>query len=152
MDETSSKEDVIEAGEQIMLLVNGGTKRETTMNQLRTANYYNKLEGKSAVKPQILGTTSDATAQHSLRVYLQVQTWRERNKDPLDWGWIVDAGKLMPVKMILPPAPQELLKIIRCSCKVDCTNHCICVSYDLKCTARGDSCKNSVSIDIENEL
>ena len=75
MDETSSKEDVIEAGEQIMLLVNGGTKRETTMNQLRTANYYNKLEGKSAVKPHLLGPTSDATAQHSLRVYLQVQTW-----------------------------------------------------------------------------
>ena len=39
MDETSSKEDVIEAGEQIMLLVNGETKRETTM----TSTAYRKL-------------------------------------------------------------------------------------------------------------
>ena len=33
------------------------------------SDYYSKLGGKSAVKPESLGPTSDATAKHSERVY-----------------------------------------------------------------------------------
>ena len=111
MEEMAGKEALVEAGEKIMLLINGGTKREATMNELRMVNYYKTLEGKSAVKPQLLGPTSDATALHSLRVYHQVQTWLGKNLDPRDWGWAIVNGKMMPIKMTRAPAPQELLKM-----------------------------------------
>ena len=156
LSESSSKEDIVDAGEKLMLQILGASKKENSMDELRLANYYRKFGGKSAVKPQSLGPTSDATAQHSLRVYHQVQAWQGRDLIPEEWAWILVNGKLMPVKMLLPPAPQELLKIIRCTCKVECTPRCTCVTYGLKCTTictgcRGVSCRNCLEIDIEDE-
>ena len=73
MREDATREEICFAGEEIMLVICGATKREKSMNDL--VNYYKKLEGKSAIKPELLGPTSDATQLHSLRVYLQVQAW-----------------------------------------------------------------------------
>ena len=156
LSESSSKEDIVDAGEKLILQILGASKKENSMDELRLANCYRKLGGKSAVKPQSLGPTSDATAQHSPRVYHQVQAWQGRDLIPEEWAWILANGKLMPVKITLPPAPQELLKIIRCTCKVECTPRCTCVTYGLKCTTictgcRGVSCRNCLEIDIEDE-
>ena len=46
------------------------------------SDYYSKLGGKSAVKPESLGPTSDATAKHSERVYDTVQSWYGNDLPP----------------------------------------------------------------------
>ena len=57
-----------------MLSITGATKKEK-MDEKRLDDYYKKLGGKSAVKPESLGPISDATAKHSERAYHTVQSW-----------------------------------------------------------------------------
>ena len=117
-----------------MLIITGASKREKTMDERRFANYCKKIGGKSSIKPESLGAISDCTAQHSLRVYHQIQSWRGVELDAEEWGFELKHGKLLPIQMTKPPAPDELLKIIRCGCKVDCTVRCTCIVYGLQCT------------------
>ena len=43
-------------------------------------------------------------------------------------GWMEKDGHLLPVMTDLPPAPEDLLRIIRCNCTTDCsTARCSCV-------------------------
>ena len=35
---------------------------------------------------------------------------------PTDWGWILKDAMLYPVLTDLPPAPVDILKVIKCSC------------------------------------
>ena len=63
MEPSANKGDIIDAREQLMLSITGGTKKEKTMDEKRLTDYYKKLGGKSAVKPESLGPTSDATAK-----------------------------------------------------------------------------------------
>ena len=50
-----------------------------------------------------------------------------------------------------PPAPDDLLKIIRCNCLTNCQNaRCSCVKHGLKCSAacgncHGTACSNASS-------
>ena len=47
-----------------------------------------------------------------------------------------------PVLTDMPPAPAELLKIIRCNCTTDSeTAGCTCKKHGMKC--RGSSCSNA---------
>ena len=69
-----------------MLSITGATKKEKTMDEKRLANYYKKYGGKSAVKPESLGTTSDATVIHSERVYHTVQSWCVNDLPPEQSG------------------------------------------------------------------
>jgi len=40
--------------------------------------------------------------------------------------------KLMPLLTDLPPAPSELLRIIRCNCQTDCSSmRCTCKKHDV---------------------
>ena len=64
MDPSANKDDLIDAGEQLMLSITGAIKKEETMDAKCLANYYKKPGGKSAVKPESLGPTLDATAKH----------------------------------------------------------------------------------------
>ena len=46
---------------------------------------------------------------------------------PEEWGWKVFNGKLLPVMMDQSPAPENILRIIRCNCHADCsTTRCTC--------------------------
>ena len=121
--------DVMAAGEKLTLFLMGATKKEMSMDDKRLANYYKKIAGKNAIKPEGLGPTSDATAQHSLRVYYQVQVWKGNNElNAEEWGWRkTTRGILIPVAAMKPPALQELLKIIRCACLTDCTGRYGCL-------------------------
>ena len=139
-----------------MLDVTGATKKEKTMDEKHLATYYKKLGGKSAVKPESLGPTSYATGKHSERVYHTVQGWCGNDLPPEQWGWEILNGIYIPVQMTKPSAPDELLKIIRCARKVECTARCTCITYGLKCTStcigcRGVSCQNCVPIDLDLE-
>ena len=71
---SANKDDIIDAGEQLMLSTTGATRKEKAMDEKCLADHYKKLEGKSAVKPESLGPTSDASAKHSERFYHTVQS------------------------------------------------------------------------------
>ena len=64
MDLSANKGDIIYAREQLMLSITGAIKKEKTINEKCLADYYKKPGGKSAVKPESLGPTFDATAKH----------------------------------------------------------------------------------------
>ena len=67
-----------------------------------------------------------------------------------------DAG-LIPVKTDLPPASQELLQVIRCSCKTDCSSlRCTCKKHDIECSfacinCKGSECANSFQVECDDD-
>ena len=73
--------------------------------------------------------------------------------NPLLWGWKLDGSKLQPIMTDLEPAPESLLKFVRCKCKLSTTNPCgsnicSCRKHGLKCVTacgdcRGESCTNA---------
>ena len=64
----------------------------------------------------------------------------------------------MPVHTDLPPAPDELLRVIRCNCQSDCSSlRCTCRKHNVKCSlacgnCRGSGCMNSDQVTPEEEL
>ena len=147
---SSERQDILQAGEKMLLLLLGA-KRENNLDELRSRKYFEKISGptRQAVEAEALGPTSDAAQQHVLRMYYQVQEWRGDNVlDPLSWGWQMTKQGMMPIEMTKPIAPPELLKIIKCGCKTDCTRkNCSCRQYGVVCTnicsgCRGVSCLN----------
>ena len=68
------------------------------------------------VDPKSLPPTSAAAKFHSRRVFLQVNQWKDPQCYLLaeEWGWVLKDTGLHPVLTDMPPAPAELLKIIRC--------------------------------------
>jgi len=83
-----------------------------------------------------------ATKYHSFRVYHQVQTWKNVELDPTDWGWKVTEGKMIPYMTDLEPAPKALLRVIRCKCKTGCgTKRCGCRGLGLDCTPACGDCR-----------
>ena len=57
-------------------------------------------------------------------------------------GINVLSNKCVPVKATLPPAPERLLKVIRCGCKSSCdTKRCVCRKHGLVCTTACSDCK-----------
>ncbi len=64
---------------------------------------------------------------------------------------------LVPVMTDLPPALDELLRVIRCNCTTDCsTARCSCRQHSLECSpacgqCRGIGCSNSIAADISDE-
>ena len=148
---------MIDAGEQPMLSITGATMKEKTMDEKRIADYYKKLGRKPAVKSELLGTTSDTTAKDSERVDHTVQSSCGNDLPPEKWGWKMSNGICLLVQMTKPPARHELLKIIRCGCKIECTTRCTCITYGLKCTSictgcTGVSCQNYVLSDLDVEI
>ena len=60
-----------------------------------------ELAGKGTIVPEKLPPTEDAAYYHGLRVHHQIMTWSllEENTrfDPLNWGWEVNNGSLVPI-------------------------------------------------------
>ena len=111
---------------------------------------------KTAITPDSLPPTSDASAYHSYRAYHQVQVWRGQDIPPLSWGWKILNNKMVPIAMKQAPAPSNLLKVVRCGCKTGCkTSACTCLKHGLKCTpvckeCRGVSCVNCQVVLLES--
>jgi hypothetical protein len=62
----------------------------------------------STIKLESLPPTSAAAAQHSLRAYHQVQTWRGKMVDATAWGWQIGDGILAPVETTKEVVPENL--------------------------------------------
>ena len=130
------------------------------LDSLRYKRFCEKLAtNTSHVRPQTLPPTSAAAKYHSLRVYLQIQQWKGSRDDlsPVEWGWKESEGGLTPVHTDLPPAPEELLRVIRCNCKTDCTNmRCTSIKHNVKCSpacgnCRGSGCINSDQLEYDDD-
>ena len=114
----STKEEIIAAGEKLLLLMYG-EKGDVTLDKLRLTRFCEKVASSmKVVSPENLPPPSADASFHSLRVYHQVQVSKGRKDlDPELWGWVVKGNKLFPVYTSKPPAPASLLKLFRCNCK-----------------------------------
>lgn len=144
-------QDIIAAGEQALVIIYKGKPGEM-LDSLRYQHFCEKVAtNTSHVQPQSLPPTSAAAKYHNLHVYFQVQTWKGSGDDlmPEEWGWKESEAGLMPVYTDFPPAPDELLQVIRCNCQTDCCNmRCTCKKHYIKCSpacgnCRGSGCMNS---------
>lgn len=145
---TSSQEEVIKAGEQALVCLYNGEVGED-VNKLRLRRFYDKtMSSTVTVQPHTLPPTASATKYHSLRVYHQIQMWKDERPDLLaeQWGWEVSNGKMMPILTDLPPAPQALLEFIRCKCRAGChTMRCICRKNGMDCSMACTECRGVCS-------
>ena len=83
------------------------------------------------------------------------------NMKETDCEWTTKDDNLVPVMTDLPPAPDELLRVIRCNCTTDCsTARCSCRKHSLECScalplhavsAEVSICSNSTAADISDE-
>ena len=154
----SSIDDIEKAGECAFMTVYGGID-DKGLDHLRYKKFVHKANvSTSVVQVQTLPPTNSAAKYHSRRVYLQVQTWLDHKLNEIEWGWYRVENKLVPVKMDLPAAPERLLTIIKCGCKVNCdSKRCTCRKHGLSCSiacgeCKGTSCSNMSSIDEEVEI
>lgn len=127
------------------------------MNFLRYIKYMQKVSTcTSSFQPCKLPPTSAAAKFHSMRTYFQVQEWMHLHQeqfllDPMDWGWEIVQGAMLPILIDIAAAPGDLLDVIRCNCKTECrTARCSCRKHGLVCTSgcgecRGESCANTVT-------
>ena len=73
--------------------------------------------------------------------------------DPVNFGWELENGNLVPIMTVDLPAPSGLIELSMCSCKTSCeTNRCSCRRNKLLCTDMckcGDNCENVENGDIE---
>jgi len=72
------------------------------------------------VKLNLIPPNADAVEMYLLRVYYQIQKWLGNVLNPIDWGWILRKGVLVPRKMLQFLAPDCLL------CKKGCGALCGC--------------------------
>ncbi|XP_061723992.1 uncharacterized protein LOC133530150 [Cydia pomonella] len=159
-DPCSSHEEISKAGEIIFCELYGGNKT-TDINILRYERFAQSLT-KSSTDLATLPPTSSAAKQHSLRVYYQIQKWLGNELNPTDCGWEKQASGMAPITTTENPAPDEILKIISCKCKLECKGTCTCIKAGLKCTALcihctdkkccGDVDITETAFDVETEV
>ncbi|KAJ8377274.1 hypothetical protein AAFF_G00261830 [Aldrovandia affinis] len=144
--QSASTAEVVSAGENALLCLYNGKPGEG-LDSLRHNRFCEKVAtSTSHVQPQSLPPTSAAAKYHSLCVYYQVQQWKGTVDEllPQEWGWKESDGGLVPVQTDLPPAPLELLRVIRCTCKTDCSSlRCTCKKHDIECSVACSNCKGS---------
>lgn len=145
-----TKEQVINAGEQAMVLLFKGRLSEK-LNELSFQKYKDKVATEASnVLAKRRPPTESATSYHSLRTYFQIQTWmgQDEGLNPLEYGWKKSNNGFTPILTDLPPAPPKLLSEIRCKCLGNCNtlrcnckrNHLFCTSACINCNS--DSCLN----------
>ncbi len=107
------------------------------------------------IEPQKLPPTPRAAYFYSLHVHHQIMIWKNLSVDidPTKWGWKLDGKSLQPIITDLEPAPEFIIKFIRCKCKLSArspcsSNVCSCRKHGLKCVSacgdcHGQNCQNS---------
>ena len=155
-DSAASNDHIMLAGENAVKLVYDADNASTTLNKLRCQKFHLKVATSSTyVQSKSLPPTAASCYEHSLRVYLQVQEWKNTSGlNPEEYGWKLQNNKYVPIFFKgIKPAPDQLLRIIRCTCKGDCSKvNCSCKFNGLECTSackecRGSTCSNSKHIE-----
>jgi len=120
-----------------------------TLTEARQKVWTQKVGRSKAAAPDLcsLPPTTEAFKQNVLRAHLQMAIWRHSlnadppDLDPTSYGWSKDeaSASLSPttVQDGVTLAPEQLLKLIRCSCKSDnaCkSSRCSCTGANLPCS------------------
>ena len=119
------------AGERVLVVMYEGKNNES-FTSLRHRKYCEKSASSLAsVDPKGLPPISAAGKYHSFFSDMPMEN-SECDMLPESWGWtLLDSG-LYPTKADLPPAPDDLLKVIRCNCSADCSSaRCSCQKHGL---------------------
>ena len=118
------------------------------MGMMRYSKYMEIAAAKDAIKIESLPPSENAAQQQSYRVYLQVMDWKfleEAHVDSLAWGWVFRNGLYHPACTEQPAAPADLLKFVRCKCKLSskspCSTNCSCKKNGLYCVAACVLCR-----------
>ena len=157
----STREEMKCTGEKILVEVYGGKKTET-LDSLRIRKFKDKVvRCATSVEVQDIPPTLDAGKYHIYRAFYQAKCWMSKDEDCAlrveDWGWQNLQGRLLRRAMDCQPAPDCILKLIRCQCKEDCSiNRCSCRKHELKCTStcgecRGDCSNTTAIIDVAED-
>ena len=161
LEKNSTYEEIRAAGEIAMVLLYGGAK-ECDLNIHRFNTFQRKVANATTfVHPKDLPPTSNAAKYHSFRVYLQVQIWLgvnySKHLSPENWGWTVRDRVLYPITTDLPPAPDNILKVVKCGCKGDCASmRCTCRKNGIECSSacsgcKGLNCTNCSAIEMQHD-
>lgn len=134
------------AGEKFFLALYGGDL-EDDLDELRYVKFA-KSTTKNKANLASIPPSKASAFQHTLRVYHQTQMWLNNHLDPTKFGWKIQNNCLRPVTTTKQPAPEQVMKILFCSCKKNCGAHCGCRKSGLKCSdvcgnCKGQSCTNS---------
>ena len=113
----------------------------------------------SKIEPQKLPPTGSAAYFHSLRVHFQVRMWKSFDschEDPLEWGWKKVNDQFLTILIGKDPAPENLLKMIPCKCKLSsknaCGTNCSCKKNGLRCVAACEGCRGQSCLDVDEPL
>lgn len=142
---TSTQSNVAKVGEHLLLKLYGSKCTTGGLDKQRHISYMRRVSRTSLTSAEFqlasLPPTSASARFHCLRAYLTIQQWLG-NDDicPTDWGWELVDGKLLPIPTDQAPAPDRVLKIVSCGCKVGCGKRCKCVRAGLFCSPMCSSC------------
>ena len=154
----STHEEIQRAGESFLLKLYGASKC-ASLDELRYICYKKAVTKTSLSSSSQLATllpTSAAAKQHSFRAYLTVQEWMGRFLQPTDWGWKLE-DTLTLIDSDRPIAPETLLNMISCGCKLDgCGVSCGCRKTGVHCSTlctncSGQTCNNVAPAPLLNE-
>ena len=128
--ESAIHEDVITAGLHLMVAVHGGSDTVT----LAVLGYTMSLGHR--FQTERLPPSDGATCLHAVRVHLQAVVWCTLGKSSIqatDWGWQVCDKKLTPIKLQVPVAPDNMLSVVSCQCRKNCSSAaCSCRKHGLQ--------------------
>ena len=135
------------------------TVKAKNVSERRYLKFYGK---KKTPEPQQLPPAADALFCHCERVsHATAVAKQSLISNPVipslgkEFGWSIQNGSLEIQWMLLPPATDNVLNLINCSCKKGCkTNAYICKLNGLQCTELcqcTDECENGKSMEEEIE-
>ena len=81
---------------------------------MRYSKFLEMLTKSSKVEPSELPPTERTAYYHALRVHLQIAQWESLDLhclDPLEWGWNLENGTVLPIKTDLGPAHRMSPKL-----------------------------------------
>ena len=151
-DSSSTKKDIASAGETVVKYLYDAEKQlDQPLHIIRCQKFHAKVATSSTyVQCKHLPPTTAACTEHSLRVFLQVQEWKSNTQplDPEKYGWAHVDDRYSPIYFSgIKPAPDQLLRIIRCSCKGDCSRgNCTCKANGMECTSACKECKGTTCL------
>lgn len=157
IDPNATPNQIADAGAKfiVTLYTEGSTK---SLNETRF-DLFQRTLSKNDFNLACLPPTDAAARQHSLRVYFQVQVWKNNVLNPQQWGWKTTKHGLLPNPTDQPAAPQELLNKISCTCGKGCRATCSCRKAGIKCSiicrqCKGHTCTNSPPEDecLQNDI
>ena len=153
--------EIISAGEKIIMELYTEAKKCGDLNSLRSFLFKKQLQKRGLIQKKVdirrLPPSSSAAGYHSLRVYHQIQEWLGNNLDPLQYGWKISEDRITPVTTDLPLAPENLLHRIKCACRTNCkSGNCSCKRVTLYCSqacgCNTDECTNTQQTIIEEDI